>query len=289
MNRVAIVGYGKVGQCYGKVFPDAVIYDKSTHFFPSISDGKLYTTQISKVNEWADMAIVCVPTPEAPDGSCDTSIVEEVVKQLEVPLILIKSTVTPGTTDRLREATGKSIAHSPEFVGEGGYFVPPPYPDPVDPRQHGFCILGGTEEDCTVVAGIMAPALGPFTRFRFVTAKESETIKLVENAFIATKITFCNEMYDLCEALGVNWYKVREGWLDDARVGLSHTAVYPHSRGFKSSRCLAKDVPSLVHVARSVGIGLPLLESVGSALKASGNKGNFTDPVDSPYGKNHAV
>ena len=261
MNKVAIVGYGKVGQSYQKVFPDAMIYDKSTHFFPLDTKGQFYTTQIFRVNEWADMAIVCVPTPEALDGSCDTSIVEEVVNQLEVPLILIKSTVSPGTTDRLRGSTGKKIIHSGEFVGEGGYFVPAPYPHPTDPRQHGFCILGGTEEDCTAVAGIMAPALGPFTRLRFVTAKESEAIKLFENAWIATKVTFCNEMYDLCQAMGVNWYKVREGWLDDARVGLSHTMVSPHNRGW-GGRCLPKDTASLLHIADQAGQPLSLLKQV---------------------------
>src|SRR3990167_5079138 len=72
----------------------------------------------------AALTVVCVPTPMKPDGSCDTSIVEQVIEETNSPLIWIRSTIPPGTTEKLIEKTGKHIVFSPEFIGEGKYWQP---------------------------------------------------------------------------------------------------------------------------------------------------------------------
>ena len=110
-SQVAIIGNGYVGKAYGKVFPGAVIHDPGQGL-----------VQQDAVN-CCRLAIVCVPTPCLPDGSCDTSAVEESVKWIESELMLIKSTVPPGTTRKLKMLHGKRICHSPEYVGEGGYHI----------------------------------------------------------------------------------------------------------------------------------------------------------------------
>ena len=98
-----------------EIFPNAVVYDK---YQP------LYSTYQEAANE-CKLSIICVPTPENPDdGSCDISIVEEVVTWIETPLILIKSAVAPGTTDFLRTKYDKRITVSPEYFGESTYFLP---------------------------------------------------------------------------------------------------------------------------------------------------------------------
>jgi len=240
MSKVAIVGYGYVGKGMNKYFPDAVIFDEP-----------LNVGTREEVNE-CEMAIVCVPTPSNEDGSCNTSIVEDVVSWLETPLILIKSALEPGTRDRLKEATGKRIVVSPEYMGEGKYWTPAKYPDPRDPVSHGFIVLGGDDKDCSDVADLFVPIVGPATRIRFVSAIDAEVIKYAENTWGATKVIFANELREICDAVGANWHKVREGWLDDPRVESMHTAVFKDKRGF-GGKCYPKDTKALAFIAKKKG------------------------------------
>src|SRR3712207_5279422 len=102
-KSVAIVGYGAVGRAIHQLFPQAVIYD-----------APLGIGTREEVNT-SQYAFICVPTPQAEDGSCDTSIVEEVVQWIETDLIIVRSTVSIGTTDRLRGQFGKRIIFQPEY------------------------------------------------------------------------------------------------------------------------------------------------------------------------------
>ena len=104
--KIAIVGMGYVGKAMDRFFSrcyETVPYDQP-----------LGVGLRRDVNE-CDCAVVCVPTPQAPDGSCDTSIVEEVVGWIETPLVIIKSTVSPGTTDLLACTFHKPLIFSPEY------------------------------------------------------------------------------------------------------------------------------------------------------------------------------
>src|SRR6266550_7612575 len=99
--RIAIVGLGAVGAGIYKLFPDAAVYDEPQSIGTRES-----------VND-SDVAFICVPTPRKADGSCDTSIVESVVKWIDGPVIVIRSTVSIGTTSRLAQQTGKPIVFQP--------------------------------------------------------------------------------------------------------------------------------------------------------------------------------
>lgn len=236
-QTIAIVGMGYVGKSMLKIFPNAIQYDID-------GDKELVNT--------AELAIVCVPTPSKEDSSCDTSIVEECISWITTPLILIKSALEPGTADRLKAKYGKRIVVSPEYVGESKYWTPAKYPDPNNPLTHGFMVLGGDPKDCSEVADLFTPIVGPATRFRFVSALDAEVIKYAENSWGAMKVTFANELRDICDALGANWHMVREGWLDDPRVEPMHTAVFVNSRGFKG-KCFPKDTSALVAVSEKHG------------------------------------
>jgi hypothetical protein len=129
--KVAIVGYGVVGQAYSKLFPEAVIYD------PFHSDPEIVKNSSKDAVNECDIALVAVFTPHKEDGTLDISIVEEVIDWIDTPLILIKSALHPGTTDMLVEKTGKNIAISVEYIGEGNYPVLFwKYPHQNDPRLH---------------------------------------------------------------------------------------------------------------------------------------------------------
>lgn len=254
--KVALIGYGYVGKAYHKMFPDAVIYDEPQKIFvqSGLLKGKLIFDNKeegrAKVNE-CDIALIAVPTDLLKDGTLDTSIVEEVVGWLETPLILIKSALMPGTTDRLVKQTGKDIAVSVELIGEGSYFTPPwKYPNPKNPTQHQTIIVGGKPDVAEACAEILWDRMSPDTRIHLTTAVEAELTKLMENAWGAMKVTFSNVMYDVAQKYNASFIKVREAWRSDPRVEGMHTRVVSFKRGWKS-KCYDKDVPTLAKLADS--------------------------------------
>jgi UDPglucose 6-dehydrogenase len=247
--KVAIIGgTGYVGKAYAKLFADAYIYSRNVG-------------TREEVNK-CDLSIVCVPTPMKEDGSCNTSIVEDTVAWLETPLILIKSTVPPGTTKRLKKTTGKHICHSPEYVGEGGYYIPFwLYPHPTEPQHHSFMIIGGDPEDREKILDIFYPVLGATKTYYQVDETTSELIKYMENSAIATKVTLCNEFYNIAQAFGVSYSQVREGLVLDERQGKMFTTVYKNRRGF-DGKCLPKDVNAIAKASEKAGYKAEFLEDI---------------------------
>ena len=248
MNKIAIIGVGYVGKAYANLFPDAYIYSRSVG-------------TKEEANK-CDLAIVCLPTPMKEDGSCDTSIVEEAVSWLQTPLILIKSTTPPGTTKRLKEAYGKRICHSPEYVGEGGYYVPFwQFPHPTEPQHHSFMIVGGDPRDREDVLAMFYPVLGATKTYYQVDETTSELIKYMENCAIAAKVTLCNEFYNIAETFGVSYSQVREGFVLDERQGRMFTAVYKNRRGF-DGKCLPKDLRAIIHASHDAGYYPEFLQQI---------------------------
>lgn len=254
---VAIIGWGKVGQSYGKMFPEAVIYDEPRNFVSSITSleerTELDTEQVDikvqgrqLVND-CDLALVCVPT-DSRKGQLDMSIVDDVVKWVETPLILIKSALQPGTVDRLVKETGKKIAVSVEMVGEGKYFVPYwKYPHADDPTYHNFLIVGGEEETARRCADFVWGRMSPDINIHLVSAVEAEITKMMENTWGAMKVTYANAVYDICDQLGANYTKVLQAWGADGRVEKMHMRVVPGKRGWKS-KCYDKDCPAFANL-----------------------------------------
>lgn len=247
MSSVAIVGHGVVGKGMERLLSkrfETITYDVG-------GDGRA-------VNE-CDLAIVCVPTPSLPDGSADISMVEEVVSWIDCPLILIKSTVPPGTTDYLRKKYNKKVLFSPEYMGESSYFTPYwKYPDPERAETHTFVIVGGDE--ASDVLDYFQAVMSVDTRYTACSALEAELTKYMENTFFATKVAFCNEWYDIASSFGVDYKKLRELWLLDSRINPNHTLVFKDKRGF-SGKCLPKDLRAILS-ATSDKLILPLLTSV---------------------------
>lgn len=240
--KVAIVGgKGVVGTAYNKVFPEAYIYDVGVG-------------EKDEVNA-CDIALVCVPTNLGEDNALDMSIVEEVIEWLDTPLILIKSALMPGTVDRLVEKTGKKIAVSVEFIGEGNYPVHYwKYPDQLDPRKHEMLIVGGEEATATACAEVMWRYMSPDIKIHIVSALEAEITKLVENSWGAFKVTFVNALYSLAVHSKANPIRIHQAWTSDKRIDRMHTRAVGFERGW-SSKCWDKDVQALATYAESVEAG----------------------------------
>lgn len=262
--KVAIVGYGYVGKGMHRLFKDKVeyVYDPLLKQGQTIGEKEALVNPERSLTKECDLTVVSVPTAMKENGECDTSILEEVIGWIESPLILVKSTVTPGTIDKLIEKTGKAITFSPEYMGEGKYFQPPwLYPDPLDPTSHGFMVIGGKQEDTERVIALVVKIMGPHTKFYQMSAKEAEVVKYWENIWGAMKVIFSNHMYDCMKALGVDYYKAREGWAADPRVERMHTAVFPDARGF-SGKCYPKDLSAFIYAVEQAGFNPVLLKTI---------------------------
>ena len=274
-ENIAVIGYGYVGKAVTSFFAGrfhVIIYDpylKNPHV-EGVEDGTAdFTTDKDKVNE-CGLAVICVSTPMSPDGSVDTSSVEEAVGWLKTPLILCKSTVPPGTIKRLSEKTGKNIAFSPEYIGEGKYVVQwwkdKGYPHPTDMKYHDFQIVGGKREITGKILEYFKRVLGPGPHYLQTDSTTAELVKYMENSWHAMKVTFCNEFYDIANAFGVDYEELRELFLMDGRMERSHTLVFENKRGFVG-KCLPKDITGLVEASERAGYTPKLLKQMLSLNK----------------------
>lgn len=239
MSDVLVVGCGVVGKNLLEelhvLMPDA--YDKYNPRFRSKADGKRY-----------GIAFICVDTPYvSEDLPCDLSQVRDAIGETDAELYVIKSTVPVGTTDALKAETGKRIVFSPEYYGGTQH---------CNNFDFDFTILGGAKEDCSEVVQVLQDVYDARHTFRIVDPKVAEMVKYMENAWLATKVTFCIGFKESCDKAGIMYEEVRELFNLDPRVNPAHTFVY-RDHPFYKSHCLDKDVPS---IARQFGD--PLLEAV---------------------------
>lgn len=260
-KKIAIVGYGYVGKAMYKLFKDhydVVVYD------PYLKDSCSVYPDVNFVNQditnSCDLAVICVPTPRREDGTCDISIVESVMKWLQVDLILLKSTVEIGTTDCLCEAFEKNIVFSPEYCGESSYWSP--YKFDNDIRETPFFIFGGNPVHTSAMVNYFLPITGPTKKYIQCWSEEAEMAKYMENSFYATKIAFCYEMFEICKNANLDWNRVRELWLQDPRINPMHTAVFAENDRPFGGKCLPKDTSALVEFAKKMHYEPELLKEV---------------------------
>lgn len=228
---VKIYGYGWVGKAMHTLFPEASINDP---------EQKMVASSVT-----CDVAFICVPT-DWNGRVLDTSIVDRVVAECKEDLIIIRSTVMPGTCDRL-STLGKNIVFQPEYLGET---VNHPM---TDQKARPFIILGGAPENRRRAIELYQTVYNANTTIRQVTNYEAEVIKLSENRAIAFKVAQCQELYDVCEKAGIDYSIVREAvYADDPRFNLWWTFVLANKRGF-NSKCIPKDVYGWASWAQSVG------------------------------------
>lgn len=247
-KKVGIVGYGYVGKAMTKFFEnhyEVFVYDPCVENLEKGSKAKLASKDMLNT---CDVGLVCVPTPHGKDGSCDTKIVEDTIDWLETPIILIKSTVSIGTTDALKEKTGKRIVFSPEYCGESSYWTP--YEFHTEVKCTPFFTFGGDSKDTSCFVDLYMPVTGPTKTYRQTSAKAAEAAKYMENVFYATKILFCYEMSEIFDAMNIDYNEVRELWLLDPRINPMHTSVFSSNKAPFSGKCLPKDTNALVSSSR---------------------------------------
>lgn len=244
-KRVAIIGYGWVGKAMHQLFPKAVIYDIA-----------LCESASQEVVNECEVAFICVPTPNKHDYKLDTSIVEEVISWCEADLLVVRSTVNPGDCDRWTQQYGKQIVMQPEYLGET------PMHPLLDQNSRQFLVIGGDPHARRRLIELYTRAYNANVAIRQVSLLEAEVIKLSENRAIAFKVAQCQELYDVCQLAGVDYYTVRDAvYGDDPRFNLWWTFIYPENRGM-NSKCIPKDVYAWYAWAESVGYEAEITHSL---------------------------
>ena len=280
-QTIGIVGYGFVGQAVAAGFcpvANVMVYDKNPELglfkVEECVEG-LSETMMTEMETAPDpfhylvrharIIFVCVPTPMKENGSCDISVVEDVVRKLNsvavaflpIPTIVIKSTVPPGTTAKIQEkCKWVNLVFNPEFLTEANSMRDFAEQDRVilgGPAVSGGSNLG-VEEVATLYREFgLVRRVGLRNRsfdlpiIQICTSTEAEMIKYLVNCFLATKVSLANEFSQLCEKVGADWDKVWRLASKDERLGISHWQVPgPDGKPGFGGSCFPKDLFGMV-------------------------------------------
>lgn len=244
--KLTLIGYGFVGKAMHEVLKD--------YYDVKIVDPQ-YNSNV--VDNDSDGYIVCVPTPTTWSGACDMTIVETVVKACpnDKP-ILIKSTISLEGWRKDLEPQGKQITFSPEFLTAANANE--------DFKKQTKMLFGGSNKEFWNDVFIECKAFDPI----YATVEELILTKYLRNSFLATKVAFFNEVYDLCEVAGIDYNQVKALVGEDKRITHSHMHVPgpDGDRGFGGA-CFPKDTEALLYSANAVGVSLPTLETAVQSNK----------------------
>jgi UDPglucose 6-dehydrogenase len=127
--------------------------------------------------------------------------------------------------------------------------------------DRSWLTFGGTKEGIHLAIKAYQKVVNSNIRIYQCSSDEAEMAKYMTNTYLATKVVFCNEMFDLCNKLGVDYNVVRELWIADPRIGGSHTFVYDDNRGFGGS-CLPKDISATIHMGKEHSLNMEILQKV---------------------------
>jgi UDPglucose 6-dehydrogenase len=285
--ELAVIGTGYVGlvagTCFAEMGHTVVCIDKDEEKIRILESGGIpiyeprlkeliahnrekgrlrFTTDLPAGIEDAEVVFIAVGTPMSADGSADLSMVlgvaEEVGRTIKRPTILAtKSTVPVGTAQQIKDAVSRvtdipvDVVSNPEFMKEGAAVDDFMKPDRI--------ILGcESQETRDVMSDIYAPFNRTSNRVLFMDTASAEMTKYVSNAMLATRISFMNEMANLCERLGADVAKVRLGVGSDPRIGASF--LFP-GVGFGGS-CFPKDIRALLRMGEDADLPLQVLRAV---------------------------
>lgn len=286
--HIAVIGTGYVGLVTGACFADfgmrVTCVDKDQEKIRSIRSGKMpiyepgldalvsknvregrlsFSTDVRETVEQSLVVFLAVGTPTSGDGSADMSQIDEVALEIAKSLngykvIVTKSTVPVGAAARIKKIIKEnkttsdrfSVAANPEFLREGAAID--------DFRRPDRVVIGCTDDEAVaILKDIYRPLYLIETPFVITTPESAEMIKYASNAFLATKVSFINEISRLCELLGADVHDVAKGMGMDGRIGSKFLHPGP---GFGGS-CFPKDAKALVALGRSVDYHVRIVES----------------------------
>ena len=256
-TKLGIMGLGMVGGALHRYFEQHRKFSPGHNLYGY--DPAKGHTDLEMLNR-AEMVFICVPTPYFADDNnavtgFDLSFVRSAIGSLTgSKIVIIKSTVLPGTTEMLQvEFPKHRLLFNPEFLTESTAEQDMNYPD----RQ----LIGYTDYSYTVSGDVMQLLpLAPFERT--IRAREAEMVKYFGNTWFSTKVVFANQMYDLCDRLDIDYDTVKESASADKRIGRSHLEVVHNGYRGYGGKCLPKDVRAIIQQGDQAGVPMDLLKKV---------------------------
>lgn len=267
---IGIIGGGVVGGAVKNFFRGASVYDKYKQLDSIEEVGK------------SRFIFICVPTPY--NGGFDLSILDEAIANTishmtdpQNQLLVIKSTALPGTTQKYQDRYPEvNFAFNPEFLRDKTANE--------DFIKNNRQLVGYTTKtkDNPLVTELLE--ILPHAPYRkIVSSGVAEMIKYAGNTFLALQVIFANQIYDICEALGVNYDDVKEAVKSDKRVGNSHWEIWHTEASLESNRnesyrgyggkCFPKDINSLIAEGKALGVDMSLFEASRNLnLKLNGGR-----------------
>ncbi len=268
--NIGIIGHGTVGSAISHGFK---VKTKATLRIHDIISSRS-THSLSQVCKNSDFIFIAVPTPENTNGSINLKFVDDIFNKIshetikENSIIILKSTVTPGTTRLLKRKHQKlNILFNPEFLTARNAKK-----EFLNPSE---IIIGAKNSDDPAIEKALEMYKTLITKNVFILKTSFETaefIKYMRNCLFATKISFINEMHDLSQHCHLNWDHILQGFTSDFRINAYGTQVPGHDGhyGFGGA-CLPKDIKAMIRFSESIGKDPVLLKSVWNRNKLDRN------------------
>jgi nucleotide sugar dehydrogenase len=258
-NKIGIIGGGFVGSAtrlFESENNEVIVYD--------IDPTKCYkkeggSVSLREICEWSEVIFICLPTPMNKDGSCSTRLLDKVIEDIKnigtSAYIVVRSTVPVGY------CKSKEVNFMPEFLTEANWKE-----DFMNCEEWvvGVNIDEKNEESFIkkMIDVIRLSNVKNNEKFNFVTTDEGEMIKYVRNCFLATKVSFYNEIYSFCKAKCVDYNRVIELVVSDKRIGKSHSSVPgPDGHFGYGGTCFPKDMASLEYQMKSADVHPYIIEA----------------------------
>tara|TARA_R110002012_G_scaffold222696_1_gene394602 strand:+ start:680 stop:1483 length:804 start_codon:yes stop_codon:yes gene_type:complete len=252
---IGIIGLGFVGNA---------VYQKFKNYY------KVYTFDLDKNKSNLTKNLIynqeyiflCLPTPMSENGSCNINILEKELSELNLysdknkinKIIIIKSTIPPGTTSEWnKKYNSLHIVFNPEFLTEANAVY--------DYENQNRIIIAGPKQASSKLKTIFLKVF-PKAKIIETNSTNAEVIKYTTNTFLTTKVSFANEIYQICKSVGADYKKVIEYATLDKRLGTSHWSV-PGPDGYFGfgGSCFPKDLSALLYVANKFGTTTDILEA----------------------------
>jgi len=246
--KIGILGLGYVGSAVAWTHRHHEVVARD----PKLGDKSASLEEIKT----CDAVYVCVPTPMLEDGHCDDSFVKSVLAELADynKIIICKSTVPPGVYAYL-ESKYSNIVHAPEFLTAANATA--------DYESATWVLVGGKPDNVKRAIDVISTSTIAATHYHRTNITTASLFKYLANSFMATKVTFMNEFYQLAQHFDVDWSDVKEIAKNDPRLGNTHWDVPGPDGSFGyGGACFPKDVAAICEQAIDVGTSLELLERV---------------------------
>ena len=254
--NLGIIGYGFVGQAVANGFNVASGNKDIIRYYDKFKD----TLSLEEVVTKSEFIFICLPTPMKEDESgIDLSIIREMVAEVAKctdntdKIVIIKSTITPGTTASLEETHPKTqFVFNPEFLTEVNFLE--------DFLNAERTVIGATNDLVSRRISVIYRQRFPKTTIYQTDPTTAEAVKYFANTFLSLKVTFANFFYDYCQKIGIKYEEVKRMAAKDARIVDSHLDVTTN-RGF-GGKCFPKDLVALMGEFKKAGVNNNLFETM---------------------------